>query len=306
MSDSLLLLLTPLLLVPVVGLLGFVGCRLNFDRPKPPAWLTAVGQCDARVLVTWAAVPNATRYDLIRTDKGNAPIWSGNATSYHDRDVISFLNQPGPCYRVRVVVGGATSDYSEALCKNRPFARPFVSVPQGSLTLTATPVGFVGMMIELGANPSTKLEVCALGRFLAPNNGTNPDPAKTTHRLRIIDAVRDIDVASAVLRTVTGGPDFLDPVDSYAYVFLNTPVVLKADPLNPLGHFYVVSEERDSSGDGSVAELLGDGDTPVTSTLDGFVKASVFGDIGAWTVHRTGSFCFGPVNFRYRFPDTIL
>ncbi len=304
MSDRFLL-LTPILLVFVVGLLVFVGCRVGFDRATPPKDLTVVGQCDARVEISWTAVPNAAHYDVIRTDKGLTPIWSGSATSFSDSDVIPGP-QTNPCYRVRVrLTNGATSDYSATVCGNTRLARPFVSVPQGSLVLTAKPVGFVGMKIQLGANPATVLEVCALGRFLAPNNGTNPDPAKTTHRLRIIDAVRDVAVASATIRTVPGGPDYLDPTASYGYMFLTPSVFLKADPVNPMGDFYVVSEERDTSGDPN-AELLGDGDTPITSTVDGFVVASVFGNTGAWNVHRPGSFSFGPVNFRYRIATVIL
>lgn len=304
MSDRFLL-LTPILLVFVVGLLVFVGCRLRFDPARPPQNLTVVGQCDARVEVSWSPVPNAAGYDVIRTDKGLTPIWSGSATSFSDLDVIPG-SQTNPCYQVRVrTTGGATSAYSAAVCVSTRLARPFVSVPQGTLVLTAKPVGFVGMKIQLGANPATVLEVCALGRFLAPNNGTNADPAKTTHRLRIIDAVRDVVVASATIRTVPGGPDYLDPKDSYGYMFLTPSVILKADPVNPLGDFYVVSEERDTSTDAN-AELLGDGDTPITSTIDGFVVASVFGNTGAWTVHRTGSFSFGPVNFRYRIAVPFL
>jgi hypothetical protein len=69
--------------------------------------------------------------------------------------------------------------------------------------------------------------------------------------------------------------------------------------VNPLGDFYVVSEEIDTSADAN-PELWGDGTTPVTSTVDGFVMGSVFGNTGAWNVQRAGSFCFGPVNFRYR------
>ena len=299
------LLVTAILLVPVVGLLVFVGCRWRFDPLRAPTGLYAIGQCDARVEVSWNPVAGADRYDLIRVDKGSTPIYSGSAPSFSDTDVDPASNQAGPCYRVRVHKSGAVSDYSAQDCLNARMSRPFVSAPQGYLSLTAAPTGFVGMKIELGANPATRLEVCALGRFLAPDNGKNPDQAVTTHRLRIVDAVRDVDVASALISTAPNGPDFLDPKDSYGYVRLPSPVILAADSVNPDGLFYVVSEERNTSTM-HTPELLGDGDTPVTSTVDGFVIASVSGNTGAWIVHRTGSFAFGPTNFRYKIASIVL
>jgi hypothetical protein len=298
---DLFLLLTPILLLIVVGLLVFVGCgRIGFDPPAPPKGLTAVGRCDVRVDVSWDPVQGAIRYDLIRTDKGNNPIYSGSDPWYADPDVSNLSTyQPNPCYRVRVI-GPGTSDYSDPVCAIPPPAQPFVSGPQGSLILQSNLTTFMGMKIELGANPATILEVCALGRFLAPGNGTNPDPTKTSHLIRIVDAVRDVDMASVTVSTVPGVSGFFfDPSSNFLYAILSPSVILKADPVNPLGDFYVVSEEIDTSADAN-PELWGDGTTPVTSTVDGFVMGSVFGNTGAWNVQRAGSFCFGPVNFRYR------
>jgi len=306
MSDAFLL-LTPILLLLVVGLLLFLGCgRVGFNPPDPPGGLTAVGRCEPRIEVSWGDVSGVGTYDLIRTDKGNNPIYSGSTASYWDQDLSGlspYYSQPNPCYRVRVnLMNGGISNYSDPVCANPPPAQPVLSVPQGSLILQSNLTTFLGMWFQLGANPATILEVCALGRFWAPGNGMNPDPTKTSHLIRIVDAVRDVDVASATVSTVPGAPGcFMDPNASYVYTLLTPPVVLKADSVNTVGDFYVVSQEIDTSKDAN-PELCGDGTTPVAtlSTASGFVMGSVLGNTGGWTVAQRGSFCYGPVNFRYR------
>lgn len=300
------LLLTPILLLIVVGLLVFLGCgRIGFDPPNPPTGLTAVGRCEPQIDVSWGDVAGVHTYDLIRTDLGNNPIYSGSTPSFQDQNVANlspYYSQPNPCYRVRVnLLNGGVSNYSAAVCASPPPARAPISGPQGSLILQSNLTTFMGMWFQLGANPATILEVCALGRFLAPGNGTNPDPAKTSHLIRIVDAVRDVDVASVTVSTVPGATGFFfDPSSNYLYALLPTPIILKADPVNSVGDFYIVSQEIDSSKDAN-PELWGDGTTPVTSDVyAGTVMGSVLGNTGAWNVQQSGSFCFGPVNFRYR------
>jgi hypothetical protein len=98
--------------------------------------------------------------------------------------------------------------HSDPVCAIPPPAQPFVSGPQGSLILQSNLTTFMGMKIELGANPATILEVCALGRFWPRATAPIPIPQKTSHLIRIVDAVRDVDMASVTVSTVPGVSGF--------------------------------------------------------------------------------------------------
>lgn len=183
-------------------------------------------------------------------------------------------------------------------------SRALLSVPQGYLNLQVNYTGYIGVEIRL----DLPLNVCALGRFLAPGDGTNPDLAKTGHWMKIIDAVRGTDVEGSwvYVRTDPGAPhSYFDPTDSFVYGLLPQPITLAKDNVNTEGRFYVVSQEVDLSADPH-PERWGDGETPVLSAPGAVVLGSVRGTPGNWTRQRSGHFSFGPVNLLYQVPIIIL
>ncbi len=296
MPDSFLL-LTPLLMLAIVMLVAFIGCRYNFDPIPAPKGLTADPRCIWTYL-SWNKVNEAKSYDLVRNDDGNEQIiYQGPDTSFRDTFVVE-VNHNYPTYKVRTVGGpNWVSDYSAQVAPGL-MSRAMVSVPQGSLNLQYNYTGYIGLEIQT----NELLNVCALGRFWAPGDGTNPDPTKTGHWMKIVDAVRGTDVPGSwvYVSTVPGAPhSVFDPSASFVYGLLPQPIGLMKDEVNTEGRFYVVSEERDLSAD-SNPERWGDGDTPVLSMADAVILASVRGNTGNWTRERTGSFSFGPVNFLFQ------
>lgn len=72
MTIDLFLLLTPLFVLAIVALLGFVGCDIVFGLqpvPDPVTNLTAVAG-NSQVTLTWDAFPNATDYHVVRGSGG--------------------------------------------------------------------------------------------------------------------------------------------------------------------------------------------------------------------------------------------
>jgi hypothetical protein len=298
MHDSFLL-LTPLLVVPIVGLFGFGGCRYHFDPIAAPTGLTVDPRC-IWIYVKWNKADAALTYDLVRNDDGNEQvIYQGPDTNFRDTFVVE-VNHNYPSYKVRSVGGpNFVSDYSP-LAGPALMSQALLSPPQGYLSLEYNYTGYIGVEIQTDA----LLNVCALGRFVAPGDGTNSDPAKTGHWLKIVDAVRgtDVDGSQVYVNTVPGSPhSFFDPTDSFVYGLLPQPISLMKDDVNTEGRFYVVSQEVDLSGD-PYPERWGDGDTPVLSAAGAVVLGSVRGNAGSWTRQRSGSFSFGPVNFLYQVP----
>jgi hypothetical protein len=296
MPDSFLL-LTPLLMLAIVALMGFIGCRYGFDPIQPPKGLKADPHC-IWIYLSWNKVNEAKTYDVVRKDYGNEQIiYQGPDTSFRDTFVVE-VNHNYPAYKVRSVGGpNYLSDYSP-LVTPALMSRAMVSLPQGYLSLQYNYSGYIGMEIQT----DEALVVCALGRFWAPGDGTNPDSTKTGHWMKIVDAVRgtDVDGSWVYVSTVPGAPhSFFDPSASYVYGLLPQPIGLMKDDVNTEGRFYVVSQERDLSGDPN-PERWGDGDTPVLCMPDAVILGSVRGNTGNWTLQRAGSFSFGPVNFLYQ------
>lgn len=294
MSDVYML-FTPILVLVVIALLGFIGCgRVGFDPLPAPRGLTAIGRC-GWVELNWESVANSPNYDLARVVAGYEHlIYHGNATTFNDVWILDTPAWSPPSYKVRTIFSPTyLSDYSAAVTPT--------SMPQALVTMPATVLnprinytGYVGMEIQT----NEPLSVCAIGRFVFSSDGVNSNPVNTSHLLRIIDAVRDTVVGEAEVSTIRGSNSIFDPNDSFVYATLPTPVEIMPDSVNQ-GRFYIVSQERDMTGSPN-PESWCDGDTLVTCTPDVTVIGSVAGDIGGWVRQKTGSFSFGPVNLLYQ------
>jgi len=246
MLDSFLL-LTPLLVLAIIALAGFIGCRYGFDPIQPPNGLKADPHC-IWIYLSWNKVNVAKTYDVVRNDDGNEQvIYQGPDTSFRDTFVVE-VNHNYPAYKVRSVGGPNWLSGYSPLVTPALMSRAMVSLPQGYLNLQYNYTGYIGMEIQT----NELLSVCALGRFWAPGDGTNPDPNKTGHWMKIVDAVRgtDVDGSWVYVSTVPGAPhSFFDPSASFVYGLLPQPIGLMKDDVNTEGRFYVVSQERDLSGD---------------------------------------------------------
>jgi hypothetical protein len=82
--------LTPILLLGVVALLGFVGCDVVFGLKEfydGPTNLRAVAGFDAQVTLTWDAAPDATSYEIVRKDNVSTVTIPAMGTSFTDTSV---------------------------------------------------------------------------------------------------------------------------------------------------------------------------------------------------------------------------
>ena len=79
MSDSFLL-LTPVLMLAIVALVAFIGCRYHFDPIPAPKGLTANPHC-IWINLSWNKVNEAKSYGVVRNDDGNfiqCPVFVGS------------------------------------------------------------------------------------------------------------------------------------------------------------------------------------------------------------------------------------
>src|SRR5438270_4432707 len=168
MNDAFLL-LTPLLMLPIVALLGFVGCDklLGLEHvpdplPGPTNFTATAG--DGVVLLSWDAYANATEYHIHRgLTSGDyvippTPLNPTQHPPYSDTDVVN-----GTTYYYVVtatVADSETQNSDEAvatpIATTADFVTAFtVTTPQNTFT------GWAGMEFRVG---SQSLEVKALGR----------------------------------------------------------------------------------------------------------------------------------------------
>jgi hypothetical protein len=113
-------LLTPLFLLGVIALAGFVGCEVFFPLttapPDPPTNLTATPRSE-KVRLTWDDFPAAVEFHVLRgTSPGTRP------EDYPDSHTVlpaeipytdePLINGTTYFYRVTVVVGALESDIS--------------------------------------------------------------------------------------------------------------------------------------------------------------------------------------------------
>lgn len=221
--------LAPILLLPVVALVAFVGCDKVFglDRlPDPldaPTGLTAVPG-NNMVSLSWNPVDHAGGYVVRRgTVSGDydSPFPVVTATSLTDSSV---MNGTTYYYVVQAVDGNNQGEISEEVSAT-PSAAALISFITGvTPDILANVSGWFGMAVTIGQNPVT---VASLGRIVAPGNNQ-------IHTLKIVDAATGNDVPGAFVSVnLAGGTP-----GSFVYGMLNSPATLQ-----PGASYYILCQE---------------------------------------------------------------
>lgn len=277
MIDSFVL-LTPILMLPVVALLAFVGCHLVFGlhrvEPKIPI-LTAVAG-NARVDLSWRDDDNAGQFRVKRgNESGNHTLIAeldGDITEYPDTNV---LNDKTYYYVVTAVGGedGETDPSNEVAV--RPQAEMLTSfVTSATLGGTPSAAGFFGMAVTIGPNPVT---IKSLGRGFVTGN-------TQIHIVKVVDAATKLDVPDAAVAVFTSG----GVAGQVNYAALATPVTLNANTA-----YYIVSQEM-ASGD-----RFYNHDTAVMTTSVGTVTSSVNRTGTTYNEDSAPGMSYALVDFQY-------
>lgn len=112
---SILLLLVPAIVVPVVLLVGFTGCSFE-PRGGPPTIISAVGTSISIITLTWHWGAVAQKFEFERTNPDNTTTTfetSGYASPYPDGGLAPATSY---AYRVRgISLDGDTSDWSTSV-----------------------------------------------------------------------------------------------------------------------------------------------------------------------------------------------
>ena len=283
MNDAFLL-LTPLLMLPIVALLGFVGCDkvLGLEpvgpppQPKPgPTNLVATAG-DGRVDLTWDAYANATEYYVKRGIVSgaydvNIPVSSQRVT-YADMDVTN-----GTTYyyvvSARVTDETQNSDEATATPMSTPIPSEYFVDSFTPGTLASDLTGWAGMEILVGAN---SLEIHAIGRVVASGNVQQ-------HTLKIIDKTSGLDLTAVVIDTVGSA------ADQFQTAPVPSPITLTKN-----SNYYVLSSET-TGGDVFYHE-----NTTVTTKSVASVLHAIKGDgVSPYVAHGLANNSCGPMTFQY-------
>ncbi len=278
------LLLTPILMLIIIALLGFVGCDIVFglDRvenviPAPLNFTATPG--DNVVSLDWDAVTNADSYTVKRgVTSGVYPVtFSAMAmTEYVDDTAVNGTTY---FYVVFATDNGNNSQLSEER-EVTPMSAALTSlVTSKTLNVASLRNNFtswVGMGFVTAGNALT---VHRLGRLYAPNN-------VAPHVVKLVDGVTKADLpgASAIVSLPAG------TVNEFVYGNLASPVQLAEN-----SKYYLLSQEI-SGGD----RFYDSPDTSITTTADVVRVFAVNGD-GMGTVNESpiDNFVYGPVDIQY-------
>ena len=282
MNDTFLL-LTPVLMLPIVALLGFVGCDklLGFEHipdPQPgPTNFTATAG-DGRVDLSWDAYSGATEFHVFRGEV------SGD---YPDKFLVaaSGMNAPPTTYADMTAMNGRTYYYvvtavtssGESNRSDEVTAEPIATTVDFVTAFTVgTPAntfnGWAGMEVTVAGQ---SLDIHALGRVYAAGDVHQ-------HTLKIIDKATLTDVASVTLDTAGG------TVSQMQTVPLVNPVTLNQNTT-----YYIVSQETTG------ADLVFMDDSTVQTTGVASVINAISGDGVTFFNGTPGYHCFGPLTFKY-------
>lgn len=293
MIDSYVL-LTPILLLGVIALLGFVGCNQVFgldetvakQPPPAPSNFQAIPG-DNRVALTWDAdtVSEVTGYTVFR---GTAPgtvkedYEPGVALSPGQLPYTDITAKNGITYYYRVTA--SNSEGESGLSEERPATpmSPFGSFITGIATVGTANLsgraGWFGMAVTVVGPGSITIQ--KLGRAFDLGI-TGP------HRLRIINAAtkQELGSTSVDINSPSGGFN-----NQFKYGDLNPAV-----PLVPGDNFYVLSEEfaggdRFYEQDETVATRV---EAKITSAMESDPQGTVY------TPANIMGHTYVPVDFQY-------
>ena len=278
------LLLTPLLVMGVLGLIRFIGCDLVFGlievKPTIPTMLDPIPG-NQRVDVRWTypagyAESFTVKYGTVKggpyPDDVTVTVTDESRTLFME-PVTGLMNGTTYYFVVNADTGEKTSqDSIEKTATPDPgFVLRTTLGPQQRRDIQ----GFVGMSITIiGSN----LVVTHLGRIHFPGN-------TQSHVVKIVDAATGMDVGSPVTIQMPAGPE-----NEYAFAEMTEAATLEASK-----RYYVVSEERD--GGDFWYDLPNQSETTAVALLEFGVSKriteptfSAFGGVNQM---------YGPVNFRY-------
>ena len=210
------LLLTPMLMLIIVGLVGFVGCGFeagSYTEPPPfagPQNVRIIPDADGLAELSWDPVADATSYTVKHgTVSGDHPDVHPDlaSTVYHDADLTKATTY------FFVVTAMKTWQESEPSYETRVFTAASLIQPAMFGTQQQTLDGWVGM----GFVTTQQLTVHRLGRFFVDN--------KLTMTIKLVTAATRTDVPGGTCSVV------FDDVenDGFAYGSLPAPIMLAAN-----------------------------------------------------------------------------
>jgi hypothetical protein len=287
MTDAYLL-LTPLLMLCVVALVGFVGCDLLFglDEVPPvkpgPTNLHAIAG-DGKVDLTWDSFSGASELYVKRSETSGQetaldPPLPSTATSFTDNGVT---NGTIYFYVVTARVGGVETQPSNEEMATPGLGALISFVTSKTLGTLRTFNGWVGMGIQVGSRP---LMVKNLGRIFAPGNSH-------AHAIKLVDGATKMDVpGSAAMVVVNTGN-----VDEFVYTTLPNAVTLNAG-----ADYYLISEEAVMVAGMPGDEFYDSANTSVATTPVAMRVYAVNGDgMGTYNLSPLNDFVYGPLDFQY-------
>jgi hypothetical protein len=221
--------LAPLLLLPIVALVAFVGCDKLFGIDRVPDPLEAPANLEAvpgnkMVSLTWSPVDKATGYVVKRgTVSGDydSPFPVVSTTAFTDSTVTNGTTY---YYVVQAVDGSQEGGTSEEVSATPSAAALISFITQVTTDILANVSGWFGMAVTVGVNPVT---VVTLGRIVAPGNSQ-------IHTLKIVDAASGSDVPGAFVSVSLAGKT----PGTFEFGVLNPPVTLQAG-----ASYYILSQE---------------------------------------------------------------
>jgi hypothetical protein len=295
MTPDIYLWLTPLLVLPIVALVRFIGCGLivHPDSPAAPRELVT-RPFDHRIELTWLASGIADRFRVEwGTKKGGpysetdfVPVGTQTFTADKLSDDTPLPNGVRFFFRIKTEGSDGNSPFS-AEASDVAGITPFI---QSQTFPTATRndwQGWLGMAIQMGSAP---ILVTQIGRIKLPFNAG-------VHELKIVEGIANnaiVDLGASVSLDLNGA--VAEP-DGFVYVPFVNPIELL-----PQRIYYVLSHEV-TGGDESYGDTLGSLHTIVqTSDVASVIGPAFFQDADPASGYRVGlapNETFGPVNFRY-------
>ena len=287
------LVLTPLLVLGIIGLIRFIGCNWIYGLDETKAEVVPVEDLqavagDSRVNLSWGYLASlhltGFRIDVTGGPFNPIPSLGGSARS---AEFTGLTN--GVQYDFSVIAERGSDVSTPVTVSATPGITSYViDQPPIFGTVRNNFTGFVGMEIMVGPAP---IIVTQLGRIVAATNSG-------VHEVKIVSPVSTpvtgtpvagIDVASVNVTTVAQVNQ--SNVGTFAWTALPQPVTLQANTI-----YFVVSAEVDG-GD------LWNEEQTVPTTAVAALQFSVFTvasgpDAGKYQRANTGR-CFGPVSFRY-------
>ena len=273
--------LAPILLLPVVALLGFVGCNWfwGLDETRPieagpaPTGLVATPG-NNKVALSWDPYPDAPGFNVKRGEVSGVYTQSFTATmnSYTDSTALNGITY------FYVVTALPTETTLESIPSEEVFATPSAVslVPFLKPTMlgfvAGVPTGFYGFALVVGAAPLT---IETLGRIVIMGNSQ-------IHTVKIVDA-GGVDIPNAFVSVnLAGGTP-----GTFVYAPLTPPVTLSA-----LTKYYIVSQEIQG------LDQFYNHDSVVQTTDAGTIPSPVRGG-PPYVEDSVANRAYGIVNFQY-------